>query len=220
MSEVIESFANRLDKAMKHRNIKSVELHEKTGISESLISKYLSGNATARQGKLVSLSNTLDVNPVWLMGYDVPMEKTSDELKGSISLEELYKDTVPLLGIVKAGYNYLANENILEYIPIDFKKDDENYYALKVKGDSMETTFSDGDTVIVHKQDTFNSGNICIVLINGNEATIKKVYKIENGIELVALNPSFEDKKYSFEEMKKIPIQIIGVVKRLYKEIN
>jgi len=45
----------------------------------------------------------------------------------------LYKDTVPLLGVVKAGYDYLANENVLEYIPINFNKEDNNYYALKIK---------------------------------------------------------------------------------------
>ena len=50
-----------------------------------------------------------------------------------ISLEELYKDKVPLLGTVKAGYDYLANENILDYVPISLKKEDNNYYALKIK---------------------------------------------------------------------------------------
>ena len=56
MDNIQENFSSRLDKAMKLRNIKSVELHEKTGISESLISKYLSGNALARQKKIFSLS--------------------------------------------------------------------------------------------------------------------------------------------------------------------
>ena len=83
----------------------------------------------------------------------------------------------------------------------------------------METVFSDGDTVIVHKQDDFESGKICVVLINGDEATVKKVYKLEDGIELVALNPSYPSKKFTAEEMQNIPVQIIGIVKRLYKEI-
>ncbi|MCI8519781.1 MAG: helix-turn-helix domain-containing protein [Clostridia bacterium] len=51
----------------------------------------------------------------------------------SIPLTELYKDKVPLLGTVKAGYDYLANENVLDYIPITIKKEDNNYYALKIK---------------------------------------------------------------------------------------
>lgn len=68
----IDSFQSRLEKALKIRNIKPVELHEKTGISESLLSKYLSGNAVARQRKISLISDALNINPVWLMGYDIP----------------------------------------------------------------------------------------------------------------------------------------------------
>lgn len=55
------------------------------------------------------------------------------EITNSIPLKELYKNKVPLLGVVKAGYDYLANENILDYIPISIKKEDNDYYALKIK---------------------------------------------------------------------------------------
>lgn len=84
----------------------------------------------------------------------------------------------------------------------------------------METVFSDGDTVIVHKQDDFESGKICVVLINGDEATVKRVYKLEDGIELVALNPAYPSRKFTAEKMKDIPVKVIGVVKRLYKNID
>ena len=151
-------------------------------------------------------------------GYiDLIEDEKIQELKGSISLSELFKDKVPLLGTVKAGYNYLANENILDYIAINFKKEDYDYYALKIIGDSMETIMSDGDYVVIQKQNEFNSGDYCVVLINGEEATVKRVYKLDDGIELVALNPSFKPVKFSFEDMKKIPVEIIGIVKQLIK---
>lgn len=73
--KTIDTFQKRLEKALIIRNMKPVELHEKTGISESLLSKYLSNNAVARQKKLTLIADALDVNEVWLMGYDVPMEK-------------------------------------------------------------------------------------------------------------------------------------------------
>lgn len=73
--KTVDTFQRRLEKALILRNMKPVELHEKTGISESLLSKYLSNNAVARQKKLTLLADALDVNEVWLMGYDVPMEK-------------------------------------------------------------------------------------------------------------------------------------------------
>ena len=74
--KTVYKFQKRLEKALTIRNMKPVELHEKTGISESLLSKYLSNNAVARQKKLTLLADALDINEVWLMGYDVPMEKT------------------------------------------------------------------------------------------------------------------------------------------------
>ena len=71
----IDTFQNRLKLALSLKNIKPVELHEITKISESLLSKYLSGNAIARQKKLTILADALDINEVWLMGYDVPMQR-------------------------------------------------------------------------------------------------------------------------------------------------
>ena len=114
----------------------------------------------------------------------------------------------------------MANENIIGYISINFKKEDYDYYALKITGDSMETIMSDGDYVIIQKQNYFNSGDYCVILINGEEATVKRVYKLENGIELVALNPSYKPVRYSFEDMKKIPVEVIGIVKQLIKNFN
>ncbi len=79
---------------------------------------------------------------------------------------------------------------------------------------------SDGDYVVIQQQNDFNSGDYCVVLINGEEATVKRVFKTDNGIELVALNPSYLSKKFTFEDMKKIPVQVIGIVKQLIKNFN
>ena len=61
----IYTFQKRLEEALRIKNMKSVELHEKTGISESLLSKYLSGSAVARQKKLTLLADALNVNEVY-----------------------------------------------------------------------------------------------------------------------------------------------------------
>lgn len=94
----IDTFQNRLQQAINRINIKPVELHEKTNISESLLSKYLSGNAVARQRKLALIAEALNVNEVWLMGYDVPIERNikTDKL-GNPVVE------VPLLRYSKSG---------------------------------------------------------------------------------------------------------------------
>lgn len=134
---------------------------------------------------------------------------------GAIPLSDIDTVKIPILGTVKAGYNYLAQENIIDYIAFKVNgTDKENYYALYVTGDSMTPLFDDGDTVIVHKQDNFENGDNCVVLINGNEATIKKVYKGTTGIELKAVNPYYPPKIFTKEEIRDLPVKVIGVVEK------
>ena len=134
---------------------------------------------------------------------------------GAIPISDIDVTNIPLLGTVKAGYDYLAQENIIDYISFKVDgTDKENYYALNVVGDSMTPLFDDGDTVIVHKQDDFENGDNCVVLINGEEATIKKVYKDNTGIELKAVNPYYPPRVFSKEDIKDLPVKIIGVVEK------
>ena len=76
----------------------------------------------------------------------------------------------------------------------------------------MEPLFSNGDIAIVHKQDDFESGNTCIVLINGDEATVKKVVRMDDGIDLIAMNPYYPVRHFTKEDMKTVPVKIIGKV--------
>lgn len=198
-----ENFSNRLEKAMRIRNIKASELSEKAGIPKSAISQYLSGLYEAKQKSIFKLANVLNVSEAWLMGLDVPMESIP------INVEKI---KIPMLGTVKAGYDYLAQENVIGYESINHVSDPENYYALQITGDSMEPLFSDGDIAIVHKQDDFESGNTCIILVNGDEATVKKVIKYDDGIELVAINPYYPKRCFTKDDMNEIPVKIIGKV--------
>lgn len=193
-------------------------------ISPSYLSLMENGKRRPSAIILKKLAPIYNVNYIELYKkaglIDLIEDDNVQELKGSIPLKELFKDKVPLLGTVKAGYDYLANENIIDYISINFKKEDYDYYALKIVGDSMETIMSDGDYVVIQKQNEFNSGDYCVVLINGEEATVKRVYKLDNGIDLVALNPAYKRVTYTFEDMEKIPVQVIGIVKQLIKNFD
>lgn len=143
---------------------------------------------------------------------------SSDDLLkkiGAVPLSSIKTVPIPILGTVKAGYDYLVQENIIDYIGFTLKKTDvENYYALNIVGDSMEPLFDDGDTVLVHKQEDFENGDNCVVLINGDEATVKQVYKGTTGIELKAINPYYPPRVFTKEDIKNVPVQIIGVVEK------
>lgn len=86
------------------------------------------------------------------------------------------------------------------------------YFALRIKGDSMEPRMFEGDTVIVRHQPSVESGEIAIVAINGDEATCKKVTYTADGMILNSLNPKYEPRFFSNERVQKLPVRILGKV--------
>ncbi len=78
MSELVDTFSNRLKTAMRIRNIKATELSLKTGIAKSSLSEYINGKYEAKQDGVYQLAKALDVNEAWLMGCDVPMERNTN----------------------------------------------------------------------------------------------------------------------------------------------
>jgi repressor LexA len=136
------------------------------------------------------------------MGYDVPMEKSNVKYPDNILKIETKK--FPLLGTIAAGNPIYTEEQFESYIeaganiPADF--------CLKIQGDSMiNARICDGDIVFIKKQSYVDDGQIAAVLIN-DEATLKRVYKSENEIVLVAENPAYKPMVYKNEELNYIRI--------------
>lgn len=218
---LVENFSDRLKKAISIRSIKPAEIVRiseglyrdgkiNKPLTKPLLSHYLKGTYEAKQDNIYTLSLILNVDEAWLMGYDIPKE--------SIHNKSDNKPKIPILGTVKAGYNWLAEENVIGYITDEttvkgYEKNINEYYALEIIGDSMLPLLSAGDLVIVHDQDDVDSGQTAVVLINGEEATVKKVIKTNEGIELHAMNPYYPTRKFTFEDMRSIPVKIIGRVK-------
>lgn len=125
--------------------------------------------------------------------------------------------SIPILGTVKAGYNYLAQENWIGSIDVETSLvgNGKDFIALKIHGDSMYPILIENDIVIVKKQEDFQNGDIVVAIINGNEATIKKGKKSENSILLQPINSNYEPLIFTYDEVKTIPVKIIGVVKQL-----
>ena len=107
-------------------------------------------------------------------------------------------------------------EEIIDYeeIPIEMAKNGE-YFALQIKGDPMEPKFSAGDVVIVRKQEDVDNGDIAIVLVNGNEATVKKIRKFDGGINLIPTNSNYDVITYTNAQIEQLPVRIIGKVVEL-----
>lgn len=219
-----ENFSTRLKKIMNLKGIKAVELSARTNIAKSQISHWLKGTYKAKQDSLTILAEFFDVNEAWLMGFDVPMERTNDEenIDDNIIYEEIKTPIVkiPILGKVPAGIPIEAIQDILGYedIPSQLVKHGERYFALRVSGDSMFPEYQTNDIVIIKQQQDCNTGDDCIVLVNGYDATLKRVIKDEDGIKLKPLNNDYETKKYTNEEIINKPVIIVGVVKELRRK--
>lgn len=192
------------------------ELGKYIGVKKAAIMKYEKGNVkNMKRSTIATLSKLFNVSPSYLMCMDEPK---FDKFGNSVVL-------IPLLGIVKAGYDYLAEENWQGTVEIkeELAKTGD-FFALKIKGNSMFETLWENDIVAVKKQDFANDGDIAVVLINGDEATVKKIKILDNGIKLIPLNrrinpetqePFYEDMFFSKEDIETKPIKIVGIVKQI-----
>lgn len=214
MNELIDTFSNRLNKAINLRNIKPSELSEKTGIDKSKISSYMSGRYKAKQDGIYLLANALNVSEAWLMGLDVSMEKKQSN---KISINKNKSIRIPVLGSIPAGIPMEMIEDIVDWEDIseEMLKGGKQYFALKIKGDSMFPEYLNGDTIIVLKQDNCENGQDCVVAVNGDDATFKRVFKTDNGITLQPLNNSYMPMFYSNDDVLNKPVKILGVVKQI-----
>ena len=125
-----------------------------------------------------------------------------------------------IYGSIPAGIPMECIEDIIdtEEIPVEMLKGGKQYFGLKVKGNSMEPEYLDGDILILEKADDCESGDDCVVMVNGNDGTFKRVFKNENGIILQPLNPSYSPMVYSNEQIEKLPVRIIGIVEEIRRK--
>lgn len=127
---------------------------------------------------------------------------------------------IPLYSAVSAGTGAFADGNIEGYIPLPPEYEGKGeFFALRIKGNSMEPLIMDGDSVLVKKGDTVENGKIVIAVVNGNEGFCKKLVKYRNSIGLVSNNPDYDPMIFTNEEVKNTPVCILGTVMALSRKL-
>ena len=212
------TFANNLKNLRAMKCISQAKLADVFGFTQQAVGRWEQGQSTPDYNTLVKLSNFFNVSTDYLLGRsDSPTGSYSADI-GSPSKEKTIR--IPILGRVAAGNPIGAIEEIIGWEEIPKKlAAGSTCFALRVCGRSMEPRILAGDTVIIRQQPDVDSGDIAVVLVGGEEATVKRVKKQKDGITLIATNTTvYEPHFYSNQEIKDLPIQILGkVVEVRYK---
>lgn len=161
---------------------------------------------------LIPLAKALETTPGDLIGWDNNIKPAN--LERNVA-------KIPVLGRIPAGIPMEAIEDINDYIeiPESWLVGGAEYFSLEIKGDSMSPQYETGDIVIFRKQETCETGDDCAVMVNGNDATFKRVERQESGIVIKPLNPNYETKFYTNKEIEEVPIRVIGVAVELRRNI-
>lgn len=214
-----QEFNMRLKEAMNIRAITQSELCEKTGIPKSAMSQYISGNFKPKQNRTHSLAKALNVNEAWLMGYDVPLERSDYNISHDDHINNLINKYPEIHQITKKSYPLLANAPCGEPI---YEEVQQNYYVsadadinadfcVKAKGDSMiNAKIFDGDIVFIKSQPEVENGQIALISID-DEVTIKRFYKNVEEVILVPDNPTYKTIRINNESKKNIRILGLAV---------
>lgn len=195
-----EIFAENLTRLVNGSKLPQSEIAKRINVSPQTFNTWIQGKAIPRMGKIQLLADYFKIEKSDLI-----------EEKSNITISQGIK--IPVLGSVPAGVPITAVEDILDYeeIPQLWANQGE-FFALKIKGDSMEPRMQSGDVVIVRQQSSADSGDTVIVLINGDEATCKKLEKTGNGIMLISTNTKYAPMFFSNEQISELPIVILGKV--------
>lgn len=193
---------NRIKELRASRNVKQFDLAAAIQVSQAALSGYETGKYQA----------DIDTYKKIAAYFDVSL----DYLLGNPDRSATHGIIVPVLGEVAAGIPIEAITDIVDYEEIDaaMAKSGE-FFGLRIKGDSMEPRMREGDVVIVRQQDTAETGDTVVVLVNGNSATVKKIKYGPDGITLLPTNPAHDPLFYSAAEVEQLPVRVIGRVVEL-----
>lgn len=194
---------NNLRIARKAAKLTQSEVARVVGITQNGYSYWENGKARIDHESLAKLAMLFGVTTDYLLGNAPAPERTSGI-------------RIPVLGNVAAGIPIEAVQDIVDYEEIDqAMAATGEFFGLRLKGASMEPRMRDGDVVIVRKQETAETGDTAVVLVNGDSATVKRIKKEPSGITLIPNNPAYDIMHYSNAEIESLPVRILGKVVEL-----
>lgn len=209
----MNKFSDRLKKSRTKKGLSQKALAEMLFVSQQTVAKWELDKSTPNPETISQLSDILNVSLDYLLG----------RIDSNVEFVRLQTQTVkiPVLGCIPAGVPIEAIEDILDYIeiPEEWLAGGKEFFGLKIKGDSMYPNYITGDVVIFEKANTCDNGAECAVMVNGDDATFKKVEIKPNGIMLKPLNPNYETLFFTNEEVENKPVRILGIAREIRRKL-
>ncbi len=205
----------RIIELLKEKKISKREFCQYLNVSPSNFGNWVSGRNTSYMKYIHAIASFLDVSIDYLLGKETATLNADKTNLVGIDQSSVYM--IPVFESVSAGFGAYANDVITDYEPLYIKSVSEarDTICIKVKGDSMYPLIDDGDIIQVHKQTSVDSGSIAVVLLDGEEALVKKVIYGDTWIELHSINPMY--KTMRFENENVLRLKVLGQVKKIIK---
>ena len=209
---------DRIRKLRKEKGISVDKLAELIGKDRATVYRYESQDIEKMPTSVLEpLAKALGTTPAYLMGWKETENKSNDNLN-LLPKENIYMR--PLFNSVAAGFGAVAENTIVSYIPTYIKNpiEQEQYIWISVQGDSMSPLIDDGCDILIKKQESVDSGQIGVVLIDDEDAVVKKINYGKNWIELVSINPYYPPRRFEGADIQRV--RVLGLVKKVSKELQ
>ena len=211
---------NNYKRLRREAGLSQKELSELLGVHQTAVSQWECGRTEPDVRSLKKLAALYSVTLDSLLVGTAEAAADPEKYEAVRRRVRAESRRVPILGSVQAGVPVSAIEDVVGYVGLDedCEPDGGEFFALRVRGSSMEPRFMEGDTVIVRRQDDAESGDV-VVALTGDEATIKQLRKRDDGVLLVPFNNAFEPLFFTRAETESLPLRILGKVVELRAKV-
>lgn len=188
----------------------------KIGLSNATFSCW-TDESVPRKATLMKIADYFGITVEQLLAEPEEPTRTPDDRLSLMEQRNVHM--VPVYENAAAGFGALAIDNVVDYMPLYISSPSEaaETICIKVRGDSMYPTIDNGDIIQVRKQTSVDNGAVAVVLLDGDNALVKKVIYGRDWIELHSFNPMYKTMRFNGRDVERV--RVVGLVKKVIKEI-
>lgn len=226
---------NNLRAIRKQKGIGQVELAKELGIGQSSYSRYEAGITNIPMDILSKLADIFGVSTDVILAVntktEVPIQQLDPDdprfapkvlIRQPLPDPEKENALIPILGSVRAGYDYIAEQEMLGWLKVEdsFASAHPQAFSLYVKGDSMSPEIRHNDIAVCLPDQEIHSNDVAVVCVNGDEGTVKRVRFDDDGLTLLPANPRYKPHHYSAEDVRSLPVVLRAKVIEVRHQYN